>query len=142
MRREFDDTGSLSIKPDVLQRVMLVEDEPDIRAVCELALATDEMLDVRTFGDARAAEQEFEAFRPQLLLLDVMMPGEDGPAMMQRLGDSGRLEETSVIFLTAKAQPDEVQVYVEMGAIGVIEKPFDPLSLPQQIRKIWRHQHG
>ena len=142
MRREFDDTGSLSLKPDVLHRVMLVEDEPDIRAVCELALATDEMLDVRTFGDARSADREFEAFRPQLLLLDVMMPGEDGPAMMQRLGESGRLEETSVIFLTAKAQPDEVQVYVEMGAIGVIEKPFDPLSLPQQIRKIWRQQHG
>jgi DNA-binding response OmpR family regulator len=130
------------MEPKKLHRIMLVEDEPDIRAVCELALETDPQLDVRVYPDAKSAHADFDAFDPDLVLLDVMMPGEDGPTMMERMREEGRLEDTSVVFLTAKAQPDEVRLYLEMGAIGVIEKPFDPLSLSERIRKIWSQQYG
>jgi DNA-binding response OmpR family regulator len=130
------------MRPEKLQRIMLVEDEPDIRAVCELALDTDAGLEVRSYADAKSADLDWETFQPELLLLDVMMPGEDGPTMMQRLLKTGKLDNTSVIFLTAKAQPDEVRRYLELGAIGVIEKPFDPLGLPARIREIWSQHHG
>jgi DNA-binding response OmpR family regulator len=130
------------MEPKKLHRIMLVEDEPDIRAVCELALETDSHLEVSVYPDAKSAHADFDAFDPDLVLLDVMMPGEDGPTMMERLREEGRLEDTSVVFLTAKAQPDEVRLYLEMGAIGVIEKPFDPLSLSERIRKIWSQQYG
>lgn len=126
----------------MLQRIMLVEDEPDIRALCELVLDMDEQFDVRAYADSYTACADFEAVAPQLVLLDVMMPGEDGPAMLRRLREAGELAETSVIFLTARAQPGDVQRYIEMGAIGVIEKPFDPLRLSTQIRRIWGDYHG
>ncbi len=79
-----------------------------------------------------------EEFRPDLLLLDVMMPGMDGPATLRVLRGLPSLSETPAIFMTAKVQPEEVNRYLELGAQDVIAKPFDPMLLGDQLRNVWR----
>jgi two-component system OmpR family response regulator len=79
------------------------------------------------------------AFSPDLLLLDVMMPTMDGPELLQELRKLPQFTQTPVIFMTAKAQPEEVQQFMELGAIDVITKPFDPMTLADQIRAIWQN---
>jgi CheY-like chemotaxis protein len=77
------------------------------------------------------------AFKPDIILLDVMMPDMDGIETFHRLREVPALEETPIVFMTAKAMPDEVKRYRAMGAAEVIAKPFDPMTLPDQLRKIW-----
>lgn len=76
-------------------------------------------------------------FAPDLILLDVMMPGMDGPATLQSLRADSATAAIPVIFLTAKVQPSEVAHYQALGALNVIAKPFDPMTLATQIRQIW-----
>jgi len=78
-----------------------------------------------------------ETFKPDVILLDVMMPGMDGAATFQRLRATPGLEDIPVIFMTAKALPQEVARFRELGAIGVIAKPFDAMQLGNQVRAIW-----
>ena len=77
---------------------------------------------------------------PDLVLLDVMMPGMDGPSTLQALRAIPSLAETPVIFMTAKAQAHEIEHYKALGALDVITKPFDPMQLSQQIHRIWNTQ--
>jgi CheY-like chemotaxis protein len=121
-----------------LNKILYVEDEPDIQAVTRLAL--EEIggfrLEVCSNGDealARAVE-----FAPDLLLLDVMMPGMDGPTTLKALRDIPELANTPAIFMTAKVQPHEVEEYKALGAIDVIAKPFDPMTLSENLRNIWK----
>lgn len=120
-----------------LDRISYVEDEPDIRAVAELALTKigGFTLDICTNG-AEAIERTPE-FMPDLILLDVMMPGIDGTEVLKQLQRIPETARTPIIFMTAKAQRHEVEAYKALGAIDVIPKPFDPLMLSSNIRKIW-----
>ena len=86
------------------------------------------------------AVQKAEAFNPDLILLDVMMPNMDGPETLERLRVFPTLAVTPVVFMTAKVQPQEVQAYLDLGAVGVIAKPFDPMILADQLREIWERQ--
>jgi len=125
-----------------LQRILYVEDEPDIQTVARLALEmlggfTVEICSSGTEALARAPE-----FVPDLILLDVMMPGMDGPTVLARLRELPGTAATPVDFMTAKFQPQEVAEYRSLGAVEVIGKPFDPVALPGQVREIWRRIHG
>ncbi len=79
-------------------------------------------------------------FAPQLFLLDVMMPGMDGPTTLAELRQLPQLAATPVIFMTAKVQPAKVAQYRELGAIDVIAKPFDPMKLADTIREMWARE--
>lgn len=120
-----------------LQKVLYVEDEEDIRAVAELALESVGGFTLRSCGSGQQALREAPDFAPDLILLDVMMPGMDGPSTFEALMGIPDLADTPVIFMTAKVQSDEVAYYKKLGAIDVIPKPFDPMSLADQIRSIW-----
>jgi len=76
-------------------------------------------------------------FRPQLILLDVMMPGMDGPSTLREIRQNPDFATTPAIFMTAKVQPEEVKSYLALGAVSVIPKPFDPMVLSDRIREIW-----
>ena len=78
-----------------------------------------------------------EAFNPDLILLDVMMPGLDGPTTLQELRKLPSMGEIPAIFMTAKVQPQEVAHYKEIGAVDVIVKPFDPTTLSSELNNIW-----
>jgi len=125
-----------------LEKVLCVEDEEDIRKVQAIALADLGGFKVLTCASGAEAIQEAPAFGPQLILLDVMMPGMDGPTTLKSLRTISGLEQTPVIFVTAKVQPDEIDYYLELGALEVISKPFDPMTLASQLRQIWELRHA
>ncbi len=125
-----------------LSKILHVEDEPDIREVARLALETVGGFAVESCDSGADAIAKAPAFRPDLVLLDVMMPGMDGPTTFERLRRVPGLEKTPVIFMTAKAMPQEIERFKEMGALDVITKPFDPMGLADQVRRIWARAHG
>lgn len=122
---------------DKLKRITYVEDEPDIGAIVQLAL---EELGGFTLNLCRSGPEAVEKaaiFQPDLLLLDVMMPGMDGVQTFHLLRALPGLHETPVVFITAKAQTHEVAHYRSLGAADVIAKPFNPITLPDHLRTIW-----
>ena len=120
-----------------LQRILYVEDEPDIQAVAKLALEMVGGFTVKVCSSGEEALREAVAFAPDMILLDVMMPGMDGPSTLQALRQKPELATVPVAFMTAKVQPSEVAHYKSLGARDVIPKPFDPMTLAQQVRAIW-----
>ncbi len=121
----------------VLERILYVEDDPDIQAVAQLALEAVGGYRVHLCSSGHQALQEAAAFQPQLLLLDVMMPGLDGPATLQALRRQPALQSVPAVFMTAKAQAHETDYFLSLGAAAVITKPFDPMTLAQEVRGIW-----
>lgn len=115
--------------------VLYAEDEADIREVTELALE-DEGFELVPCASGQEALDKAAALTPGLILLDVMMPGMDGPTTLTKLRELPHLVSTPVIFMTAKIQPAEVAQYKNLGALGVISKPFDPMTLADEIRNI------
>jgi two-component system OmpR family response regulator len=122
-----------------LPKILHVEDDLDIQAIALLSLETLGGFTIVQASSGQEALEKAPAFSPDLLLLDVMMPTMDGPELLQELRKLPQFSQTPVIFMTAKAQPEEVQQFVELGAIDVITKPFDPLTLADQIRAIWQN---
>lgn len=126
----------LLMKP--LQRVLCVEDDPDIREIIQLALVHVGGLTIKACESGRRALEEVDQFEPQLIVLDVMMPGMDGPETLNALREQGSVSEsTALAFMTAKVHPEELQRYRELGVVNVIPKPFDPMTLADQLRAIW-----
>jgi len=120
-----------------LQRILYVEDDPDIQAIARLALENVAGFTVHVCSSGEAAVREAADFAPDLVLLDVMMPGMDGPSTLAALRTQPPLADTPVVFMTAKVQPSEVRHFRSLGALDVIAKPFDPMNLGTQLRAIW-----
>ena len=120
-----------------LNRILYVEDEPDIQAVARLALETVGGFIVEVCNSGEEALNKAPQFMPELILLDVMMPGMDGPSTLTALRKQETTATTPVVFMTAKVQPQEVEQYKQMGALDVIAKPFDPMTLADSIKSIW-----
>jgi len=120
-----------------LKRILYVEDEPDIQAVAKLALEIIGGYQVMICGGGQEALDKVGGFAPDLILLDVMMPGMDGPTTLQNLRANPATAMIPVIFLTAKVQPPEVKQYQALGALNVIAKPFDPMTLAAQVTACW-----
>ena len=123
-----------------LTRILYVEDQPDIRLVAKMALeAVGGFTVIACESGAEALRHAPEA-SADLLLLDVMMPGMDGPGLLALLREMPATAKTPVIFMTAKVQASEVALYKGLGALEVIAKPFDPMALSDQLRRIWALQ--
>jgi CheY-like chemotaxis protein len=120
-----------------LRTVLYVDDEPDIRQVVELALGLIGDLSVHTCESGEKALEQMPQIKPDLVLLDVMMPGTDGPTTLGRMRASPALAHIPVAFMTAKAMPQEVTRFRQLGAAGVIAKPFDPMQLGEQVLALW-----
>lgn len=120
-----------------LYRILAVEDEEDIVRILELSLGQIGKFDVTVCRSGQEALSAVPTFRPELLLLDFMMPGMDGLTLMGELRKLPETRDVPVIFLTAKSQPYEVEEYLEAGAVAVINKPFDPMNLSAEIRSVW-----
>jgi CheY-like chemotaxis protein len=115
-----------------MTRVLYADDEPDIREIAEMALSLDPDFEVRTAASGSEAIELAATWAPDIILLDVMMPVMDGPAVLSRLREQG--VRTPVVFVTARAQRSEIQSFATLDAKGVIAKPFDPVSLAAQVR--------
>ena len=120
-----------------LTRILYVEDEPDIQAVARIALETLGGFTLLICSSGKEAIAQAQAFAPDLLLLDVMMPGMDGVSTLQALRELADLHATPAMFMTAKVQPQEIAQLLDLGALDVIPKPFDPMILADQIKQLW-----
>lgn len=125
------------MKRSELRTLLYVDDEPDIREVVEMSLSLAPQLDVHVCESGERALTLVSEIRPQLILLDVMMPGMDGPATLGHLHSDPATRNIPVVFMTAKAMPAEIERFREIGAVAVIAKPFDPMQLAEQIFAIW-----
>ena len=120
-----------------LQHVLCVEDEPDIRTVAQIALETVGGLRTSFCPSGLEALETARKCKPDLIVLDVMMPGLDGPGALKELRGDPETRDIPVVFMTAKVQPSEVDELKALGALAVVAKPFDPMQLAQQLRDIW-----
>ena len=120
-----------------LKRILYAEDEPDIQQLVSLALEIVGGFTLKSCNSGLEVISAVEEFAPQLLLLDVMMPDMDGPKALLKIRKIENYQTTPAIFMTAKVQPHEIQAYLDMGAVDVIAKPFDPMLLATQIGAIW-----
>ena len=121
-----------------LLNLLFVDDDDDIRTIVEMALARDPAMILRSARCCRdaihlATDPEW---RPDVFLLDVMMPGTDGIATLRSLRLVPGLASTPVLFITAKARDADISRYRAEGTAGVILKPFDPLRLSSEIRAL------
>ncbi|MBP7334419.1 response regulator [Niveispirillum sp.] len=126
----------------VLERILYVEDEEMLRTVTNLALTRIGGFKVELCDSGTKAVETAKRFRPDLIMLDVMMPVMDGPATLRALQEDGETAGIPVIFITAKVQPREVEAFRALGVVDVIAKPFEPMGLAGQVRAVWERFHA
>ncbi len=119
-----------------IKQVLLVDDDLNIRTLAQMGLEGLTDWKVELAGSGAEALSKATELKPDLIILDVMMPGMDGPTTLSELRKVEALAGIPVIFMTAKAQTHEVELYQKMGAKGIITKPFDPMTLPDDIQGI------
>ncbi len=125
-----------------LRRILYVEDDEPIRVVGVMTLETVGGFEVVACSSGAEALARAPGARADLILLDVMMPGMDGPQTLAGLRKIPQTAATPVVFLTARVQPSEVAELRALGAVEVLAKPFDPMALPGQLRAIWARCAG
>ena len=119
-------------------KVLIVDDEADIRRIGELSLQSVAGWEVVLAESGAEGVEAARTHRPDLILMDMMMPEMDGLTALRLIRQDSELKEIPVIFMTAKVQRDEISVYLEAGALGVVRKPFDPMTLSSELTKMLR----
>ena len=126
-----------------LKKILYIEDDLDIQEVARMALEVVGNYEIALCSSGRDALKVVTEFSPDLILLDVMMPGMDGLSTLEALRTLPDAADTPVVFVTAKVQANEIAQYRQLGAIEVIAKPFDPMNLADDVRQLWeRHNEG
>jgi DNA-binding response OmpR family regulator len=122
-----------------IKRVLLVDDDPNIRKLARMSLERVGKWEVEVAESGAEAIDIVGKYHPDLVVLDVMMPGLDGKTTLERLKQGGF--SAPVILMTAKVQNEEIEEYLTLGALGVIMKPFDPMRLPAEINELLKNQN-
>ncbi len=120
-----------------LKKILYVEDEPDIAQIAQLALENIGGFELENCENGQVALEKGKVYQPDLILMDVMMPVMDGPTAFKEMQNIPEFANIPVVFMTAKVQPSEIEEYKLLGAAEVIPKPFDPMTLAEQVRQIW-----
>lgn len=118
-------------------RLLHVEDDPDIREIAELALSLSGKFKVTQCSDGRDALRVLKTQRPDIILMDMMMPGMTGIEVLQEIRADQAVKHIPVVFMTARVLTNEVQNLLDCGAVGVIVKPFNPITLGDQIEQLY-----
>lgn len=129
------------MKP-ALQHILCVDDEADILEVAQLSLETVGGFKVTCLASGVEAVEKVRDIRPDLIMLDVMMPILDGPSTLTSLRKMPELDQVPIVFMTARVQPAEVARYLESGAAHVTAKPFDAMTLADEVRNVWEQFHA
>ena len=120
-----------------LNRICYVEDDEDIQRIVRMALERIGKMTVEVVTDPMVAIGKITTFKPDLVMLDWMMPGMDGPTLFRAMKQRPETSALPVVFITAKASQAELDELTALGAAGAISKPFSPKDLPDQLRAIW-----
>ena len=125
-----------------LKHVLCIDDEEDILEVAGMSLEAVGGLQVSRANNGAEGIACAKSVHPDMILLDVMLPGMDGPETLKKIKQDDALKGIPVVFMTARVQPEEVKKYLSYGAIAVIEKPFDPMTLAGKVQQAWKESHG
>jgi len=117
-------------------KVLIIDDEPDVRSVARLSLGRVGKMDVIELAGGHDAVMTARDEKPDVILLDLMMPEMDGVATFEALRSDDETRSIPVLFITAKAMPAEIRRLKTLGALDVIIKPFDPMTLASAVREI------
>ena len=120
-----------------LSRICYVEDDEDIQRIVRMSLERIGKFTVEVVGDPLKAIDAMAAFKPELVMLDWMMPGMDGPTLLKTMREQPETAAYPVVFITAKATQKDHAELLSLGAAGIVSKPFSPKDLPEQLRTIW-----
>ena len=120
-----------------LERICYVEDDEDIQRIVRMSLERVGKMTVQIVTDPTAAIAAMTGFKPDLVMLDWMMPGMDGPTLFREMKKRPEVAGLPVVFITAKAAQRDLDELTALGAAGTISKPFSPKDLPDQLRGIW-----
>jgi CheY-like chemotaxis protein len=120
-----------------LQRICYVEDDEDIQRIVRMSLERIGKMTVEVVTDSMKAIDVMVAFKPDLVMLDWMMPAMDGPTLFKHMKNKPETSGLPVVFITAKAAQRDLDELASLGAAGTISKPFSPRDLPDQLRAIW-----
>ena len=120
-----------------LTRICYVEDDEDIQRIVRMSLERIGKMTVEVCSDPLKAIDAITAFGPQMVMLDWMMPGMDGPTLFKKMKEVPATAPLPVVFITAKASKKELDELRDLGAAGTLSKPFTPKDLPEQLRQIW-----
>jgi CheY-like chemotaxis protein len=120
----------------VSRRILVVDDDEDVRRLAVMSLARVGGHDVRSVGSGAECLEELTAQRPDVVVLDVMMPVMDGPATLAAIRDSGTTHDLPVVFLTAGIVAADMDRLRSLPVSGVLQKPFDPMTLPSQLAEL------
>lgn len=117
-----------------MQKILLVDDDPHIREIAQISLEDDFQVVLAASGPEALSLSQAES--PDLIILDMMMPGMDGVTTLAKLRENAQTASIPVIFMTAKVQAQELDSYRALDVAGVLSKPFDPMKLPSEIKRI------
>ncbi|HEU4924783.1 MAG TPA: response regulator [Burkholderiales bacterium] len=120
-----------------LNRICYVEDDEDIQRIVRMSLERVGKMTVAVVGDPTQAIETMAEFRPDLVMLDWMMPVMDGPTLFRQMKLRPETNSLPVVFITARASQRDLDDLKNLGAVGTISKPFSPKDLPDQLRAIW-----
>jgi DNA-binding response OmpR family regulator len=120
-----------------LTKICYVEDDEDIQRIVRMSLERIGKMTVEVVSDPMVAIEAMKKFGPELVMLDWMMPGMDGPTLFKKMKEHAETKDLPVVFITAKASQQELDELLRMGAAGTVSKPFSPKDLPDQLRAIW-----
>ncbi len=120
-----------------LNRICYVEDDEDIQRIVRMALERIGKMTVEVVSDPTKAIDAIKAFKPDMVMLDWMMPIMDGPTLFRHMRKNPDTGGLPVVFITAKAAQRDLDELIALGAAGTISKPFSPKDLPDQLRAIW-----
>jgi CheY-like chemotaxis protein len=120
-----------------LERICYVEDDEDIQRIVRMSLERIGKMTVELVTDPMRAIDAIGSFHPDLVMLDWMMPGMDGPTLFRKMKQLPETSSLPVVFITAKATQRDIDELISLGAAGVLSKPFSPKELPDQLRAIW-----
>ncbi|TMV03812.1 response regulator [Ruegeria sediminis] len=123
------------------KQIVHVDDDEDILAITRMSLELIGGFEVTQYGSAKEALENLPRVEPDLFLLDVMMPGMDGPELLAEIRKHPGHRSTPVVFMTAKADPAFSETLVNLGALACITKPFDPVALPEQLVGLLDERH-
>jgi len=123
----------------VLRKILYVEDDADLQQVVSMILEDIGGYEVKICNSGKQALAETYKFQPDLFLLDVMLPEMDGPTLLKELRKNSTFKDIPAIFISAKVQGDELLEYSEYGVLGIIRKPFDPISISDTINMLYEN---
>ncbi len=125
-----------------LEQLLYIDDDEDILTLAKMTLEAVGNYTVDICNNGQEGIEKALEIKPDLIMIDVMMPVMDGLMTLQKMLEYDALTKIPIVFMTARIQPEEVQSYLQKGATAVISKPFDPMELSGQIKQAWEDYYG